>query len=70
MLQSEICFDFVLTFTHMHLPFSIFLLISIAEERPQIKSDLMNIKQAHAKGDRQKNTGVGGGLFTSQAVIW
>ncbi len=69
MLQSKICFDFVLTFTHMHLPFSIFLLISIAEQHPQIKSDLMNFKQVHAKGDRQKNTGVGGELFTLQAVI-
>ncbi len=54
----------------MPAAFSIFLSISIAEQRPQIKFDLMNIKQAHAKGDRQTNTGVGGGLFTSQAVIW
>lgn len=55
--------------TQMPAMFSIFISISISEQHPQIKFDMMNIKQTHAEGDRQTNIGVGRGLFTSLSVI-
>lgn len=48
---------------------SIFISTFISKQRPQIKFDMMNIKQTHAKGDRQTNIGMSRVLSTSWNVI-
>lgn len=55
------------TCLHTQMPevFSMFISISISEQHPQIKFDMMNIKQTHAKGDRKDKHWHEYGIFTS-----